>query len=562
MKENKKGLTRREFIELSAVGAATAALGTPTAFAETPKRGGTLTCGMPWMIQTPDPHRYTGPWARQASAICYEGLTTPTPVGERLRITREKGPDAVPDVLPMLAENWEIEKGGSRYIFHLKKGVKFHHGKELDSEDVKWTWERIKDPVHVCSSRKMLTEFLTSIETPDRYTVVANLDRPYGAFLKASAWSFSPILPKDSIPYGVTWGQTPSFKPPTAAPPGTGPFKLVKFQQKMEAVYERFDDYYVPGLPYLDKVIYKVIPRETPRTLALRAKNVDYASGVEANWLSQILEDRKINELITLEKEGIQLFPRISSVTLTIFLNSHAEADTPFKDERVRQALDYCIDRKKFAMALYGNLGIPMGQGFHPDISSWGYRDIKPREPDIEKAKQLLKEAGYPNGLDAELKITPVWGRNTKAAQIIQQMARRAGIRFSIKSYSGIQYWSGTRVYKYHAKIYILGGDDPQHYYYLFLHTDPAKPSNGYAPSTGVKDPIMDKLLEEQAGEIDLKKRRAAFKKVVLRCNEKAYLIPYVATIGSDGWSTKLKNFKPWEYFSPQQAFREAWLES
>jgi len=309
-------------------------------------------------------------------------------------------------------------------------------------------------------------------------------------------------------------------------------------------------------------VIYKVIPKETPRTLALRAKNVDYASGVESNWLSRILEDRKINELITLEKEGIQLFPRISSVTLTIFLNSHAEADTPFKDERVRQALDYCIDRKKFAMALYGNLGIPMGQGFHPDISSWGYRDIKPREPDIEKAKQLLKEAGYPNGLDAELKITPVWGRNTKAAQIIQQMARRAGIRFSIKSYSGIQYWSGTRVYKYHAKIYILGGDDPQHYYYLFLHTDPAKPSNGYAPSTGVKDPIMDKLLEEQAGEIDLKKRRAAFKKVVLRCNEKAYLIPYVVTIGSDGWSTKLKNFKPWEYFHPQQAFRETWLES
>ena len=138
----------------------------------------------------------------------------------------------------------------------------------------------------------------------------------------------------------------------------------------------------------------------------------------------------------------------------------------------------------------------------------------------------------------------------------------RAGIRFSIKSYSGIQYWSGTRVYKYHAKIYILGGDDPQHYYYVFLHTDPSKPSLGHAPSTGVKDPVMDKLLEEQAAETDVTKRRAAFKKVVLRCNEKAYLLPYVAGVGSNGWSTKLKNFRPWEYFMPQQAFREAWLES
>ncbi|MBW1709580.1 MAG: ABC transporter substrate-binding protein [Deltaproteobacteria bacterium] len=562
MKENKQGLTRREFLELGAAGAATAALGAPTAFAETPKRGGTLTCGMAWMIQVPDPQRYTGTWARQASALSYEGLTTPTPVGERLRITKEKGPDAVPDVLPMLAENWEIEKGGSRYIFHLKKGVKFHNGKEFDSADVKWSWERIKDPVHVCSARKMLTEFLKSIDMPDRYTIVANLDRPYGGFLKASAWCNSPLLPKDSIPYGVTWGQTPSFKPPTPAPPGTGPFKLVKFQQKLEAVYERFDDYYVPGLPYLDKVIYKVIPKATPRSLSLRAKNVDYAYGVESNWLSKVLEGRKINELITLEKEGIKLFPRINSVTFSIFLNSHDQADTPFKDERVRQALDYCIDRKQFAQALYGNLGIPMAQGFHPAISSWGYPDIKPREPNIEKARKLLKEAGYPNGLDVELKIFPAWGRMDKAAQIIQQMAGRAGFRFKINVKSGIQYWSGTRVYKYHSKIYLLGGDDPQHFYYLFLHTEAAKPSNGYAPSTGVKDPIMDKLLEEQAGEIDIKKRRAAFKKVVLYNNEKAYLLPYAAAIGSDGWTMKLKNFRPWDYFMPQQAFRETWLES
>ncbi|MBW2086773.1 MAG: ABC transporter substrate-binding protein, partial [Deltaproteobacteria bacterium] len=294
----------------------------------------------------------------------------------------------------------------------------------------------------------------------------------------------------------------------------------------------------------------------------LRAKNVDYAYGVDANWLNQVLEGRKINELITLEKEGIQLFPRLGDLTFSIFLNSHEEADTPFKDERVRQALSYCIDKKQFAQALYGNLGVPMGQGFHPDISSWGFRDIKLREPNIEKAKQLLKEAGYPNGLDVELKITPMWGRNPIAAQIIQQMAGRAGFRFTIKSLSGVQYWSGTRVYKYHSKIFLLGGDDPQHYYNRFLHTDPAKPCNGYGYATGVKDPIMDKLLEAQAGEIDIKKRRAAFKKVVLRCNEKAYLIPYVAAIGSDGWSTKLKNFKPWNYFFPQQAFRETWLES
>ncbi|MBW2063161.1 MAG: twin-arginine translocation signal domain-containing protein, partial [Deltaproteobacteria bacterium] len=222
MSKKGKDLTRREFMELSAAGAAAAIVGGPAALAAQPKRGGTAICGTGLLMQTPDPHRYAGGLMRNAGALCWEGLTQPISMAERNRIREEKGPDAVPDVQPMMAESWDIEKGGTRYIFHLKKGIKFHNGKEFGSDDVKWTWERIKDPVHIAMNRKFLTDYLESIETPDKYTVVANLSRPYGAFLIANAWCNTVILPKDCMPHGVIWGETASFKMPTPSPPGTG----------------------------------------------------------------------------------------------------------------------------------------------------------------------------------------------------------------------------------------------------------------------------------------------------------------------------------------------------
>jgi peptide/nickel transport system substrate-binding protein len=565
MDKDLKKLTRREFLELTAAGAAGAAaygLGGVPLFAATPKRGGKVVAGMGLLIQTPDPQRYTGGWARSFMGMAYEGLTQPVSMAERRRITEEKGPDAVPDVLPMLAESWDIEKGGTRFVFHLKKGVKFHHDKEFGSEDVKWSWERIQDPVHRATNRKLLTKFIESIETPDQYTVVANLSKPYGAFLQANAWCNTALLPKDCMPHGVIWGFTPTFKPPTPAPPGTGPFTVTKFQQKFEAHFEPFKDYHVPGLPYLDTVVFKVISKDIPRTIAFRAGDIDLISGIEPSWLTKVLKGQKLYEPIHIKKEKVYVYGNISSFTNSIYLNSHPvkEKGIPFRDERVRQAFDYCLDRQTIAKTLFGDLGIPMVQGFHPDLFPWGYADIKGRKPNIEKAKKLLAEAGYQNGVDVELRITPTFGRMDMMAQIVQQMAKPAGFRIKITSLVGTQYWGALRQYAFQAQVWNLAKEDPMHFYYGNLHTDPAKPYNGFAPVTGIKDPVMDELLDEVASETDFQKRKAVFKKVVMRCNEKAYIIPYLTVVGGTGWTDKLKNFKPWEYFYPSQALREAWL--
>jgi peptide/nickel transport system substrate-binding protein len=566
MSKDLKELTRREFLELTAIGAAGVAassMGVPSVFAATPKRGGTVKAGIGFLIQTPDPQRYGGGWARAHMAMLYEGLTTPTSREERIKTIEEKGVEALSDVQPMLADSWEIEKGGQRYVFHLKKGVKFHNGKEFDSGDVKWCWERIKDPVHICHARKLLTLFLESIETPDRYTIVANLDRPYGGFLMANAWPNTPILPKDCMPHGVIWGFTPTFKPPTPGPPGTGPFKLTKFQQKAEAVFEANKEYRIKGLPYLDRVIFKVISKTIPRTMAIRAKNIEFCSGVDEKWLAKVMKGKGFYEIINLEKEGLTLSAGAGAMNpYAIYLNSHDKlGNSPFKDERVRQAMDYSLDREKIVKTLYGEMGLPRGQGFDPDVSPWGFEDIGYTKPDIEKAKKLLAEAGYPNGLDLNFHFTPTWGKQDLLAQIVQQMGKAAGFRIKIIPEVGVQYWNRMTSRDYHMMHYHMGKEDPMQYYYGWFHTDPAKPWNGYAPS-GIKDTVMDILLDDVAKESDFVKRRENFKKVVQRVQEKVYILPYVSPLGANVWVKELKNFYPLKYFHTFQAFTEAWLEA
>jgi peptide/nickel transport system substrate-binding protein len=569
MRKDLKEITRREFLELAAVGTAGAAVSSlvvPSAFAATPKRGGTVKVGVSYLMHSTDPHRYSGAWADQANALAHEGLTKPVSTAERNRIIREKGPEYVPDVQPMLCDGWDTEKSGARYVFHLKKGVKFHNGKELDSGDVEWSWKRIADPVHIAGGRKMLTTFLKSIETPDRYTVVANLSQPYFAFPAANVWGRVVILPKDSIPHGVIWGVTRTSKPPGVAPPGLGPFKLVEYMQKQRMVFQPHNDYRIPGLPYLDKVIFQVISDDSARTMAVRAGDVDYIWSADSTWQRSVIKGDQEDWLlkrVELKKEGLSYFLSPGGSALTLYLNAHSEKDTPFKDERVRLALDYSIDKEKLADILFGKLAIATGQGFYPDLSPWGFANVKPRQRNIEKAKALLKEAGYPNGIDVEFKYTPTWGKNDLMAQIVQQMSKEAGFRMKLTSLVGSQYWANLRTANYHIMVYLLGGDDPMGFHYSLGHTDPAKPYNGRSASLWIKDQVLDIYLDDMASENDLQRRKAAFRKVHERFWEKAYVIPYCRTIGGPVWnSKKLKNFNPEKYNQPERAFREAWIDS
>ena len=126
----------------------------------------------------------------------------------------------------------------------------------------------------------------------------------------------------------------------------------------------------------------------------------------------------------------------------------------------------------------------------------------------------------------------------------------------------GLQYWGNLRQLTYQMFVFHVGGDDPMSRYYSYLRSDSSGADGGYAPITGVKDPVLDQMLDDMAAEIDLNKRKEKFKQVVLRVNEKAYLLPYMRFVVANGWTKKLKNFNPRKYYIIEQGFKEAWLES
>jgi peptide/nickel transport system substrate-binding protein len=246
----------------------------------------------------------------------------------------------------------------------------------------------------------------------------------------------------------------------------------------------------------------------------------------------------------------------------TIYLNAHPElGNSPFKHEKVRQAMDCAIDRDRIAKVLYGMLAIPRGQGFEPLISVWGFDDIGYTEQDIPKAKRLLAEAGFPDGVDVNFSITPTWGKQDLLAQIVQQMVAPAGFRIKIIPEKGVQYWSRLRTRDYHMLHYHMGGEDPMGFYYGWFHTDPAKPWDGFSPC-GVKDPEMDRLLDDVAREGDFKTRRELFRKVVLRVREKAYELPYLTPIGATVWNKRVMVDDPNNYFHTHQAIAFSWLNT
>lgn len=551
---------------LSSAGAVGLTLsGWTPALASTPKRGGTLRCGIERLMNGMDPHRFAQGYGLAQAGLCWEGLTKPTSLAERRRIAKEKGVEAVPDVQPMLAESWEVEKNGARYVFHLKKGVKFHNGKELDSADIEWNWKRILDPVHKSGNRLRLGPYLKTIETPDRYTVVANLKRRNSAFLLATIWHNACVIPKESIPWGVVWGQTPTFKPKEVAPPGTGPFKTVEYSNRVQAVLERFDGFHEQGLPYLDKIIFKVIGQAQPRTMALRAGNLDYVYLPDVPWLKSVTAGKELDRPIHLKNDGLVVWPFQSGFTYVFYMNMHPEKDTPFKDVRVRQALDLCLDRDVIAKAIMGHLGEPMGQGFHPDLFTWGYDDIKPKKPDIEKAKKLLKEAGYPNGLDVDFMLVSGRGGSDKLGQIAQQMAKPAGIRIKLNPLKGVQVSHKTRTWDYDMRFGGCCRLDPSDDYYRRFHTDKRKKNpKGYSFMHGLLDPKLDKMLDDVVAEVDTKKKRALFRKVVDYTNENSHIIFIYTDHWAAAWTDKLRNYKPWEYGYLQReiGLKEAWLES
>jgi ABC-type transport system substrate-binding protein len=333
------------------------------AAAQEPRRGGTLRIAWEADITGLDPHTSSGLQAQWMVGNIYNSL-----------VTIDKDLNYIPE----LAESWDVKDNGKTYIFHLRKGVKFHDDTDFDAEAVKFNFLRISgrlDPEEKPFAAPFFTA-VESVEPIDTHTVQFNLKAPSYTLIPALAVyrvGFLQVSPTAYKKHGK--------KEIHLHPTGTGPFKFARWEQNSIIVLEKNPNYFKKGLPYLDRLEFRVMKEAVTRATALRAGEVDFVTVFPREHADRIAKDPKI-----------RLHRGADTSHVFIPFNNQRK---PFDNPNVRIALmGYGINREpiaKTALLGYGQplwSGIPEGAKDHVD-----FPEMYPYNP--EKAKAMLKEAGF-----------------------------------------------------------------------------------------------------------------------------------------------------------------------
>lgn len=305
-------------------------------------------------------------------------------------------------VQPNLADSWTISDDGTVYTFKLHPGVKFQDGTAFDAGDVKYTLDRDRAADSV-NSQKQLFAHIKSVDVVDPTTVKITLDQPQGGFLYSMGRGEAVIVAPESEPSNKE------------KPIGTGPFKFDHWAKGSEITLVKNPDYWGTP-PSLDKVTFRFIPDAAAQTAALLAGDVQAFPNVATEAVAQLKSDPRLKiEVGTTEGETI------------LAINN---AKPPFDKLKVRQAISYALDRKEIIDGAQDGYGTPIGSHFSP--ADPGYVDLTGVYPhDPKKAKELLKEAGFPDGFKATLKLPPTpYARN--GGQIVAAELRKVGIDLQI----------------------------------------------------------------------------------------------------------------------------------
>jgi peptide/nickel transport system substrate-binding protein len=321
-------------------------------------------------------------------ANIFEGLTRIGPGGE---------------VLPALAESWDVSDDGTVYTFRLHEGVTFHDGSAFDAEDVKFSLERAMAEDSV-NAQKQLFAAIDTVEVVDPATVRVTLKHPQGGFL-----------------YNMGWGDAVIVAPESAdgnkeRPIGTGPFRFQNWAKGSSVTLVKNPDYWGEAVA-LERIEFRFIPDAAASVTALLSGDVHAFPNFQAgDALPQIEADPRFKVVIgATEGETI------------LAMNN---GKSPFDDIRVRQAISHALNRDEIILGATAGNGIPIGSHFSP--ANPAYVDLNGMYPqDVEKAKALLAEAGHPDGFSATLKLPPPpYAR--QGGEIVASQLREVGIELEI----------------------------------------------------------------------------------------------------------------------------------
>jgi peptide/nickel transport system substrate-binding protein len=326
------------------------------------------------------------------------------------RLVRE---DAQNRPVPDLAVSWEPDESATRWTFKLREGITFHDGRPFTAKDVVYTMRFVVDPELESPGASVLTIVDTEqIETPDDQTVIFNLTQPHADFPLLLLHYACYIIPEGS---GETIGTTGI---------GTGAFKLQEFAPEGKTVVVANEDYYA-GPPKLASIEIVGIADSESRAAALLADQIDY-DDIGFEFVEQI---RRNQNYVVQEIAGGDWLTLVMRVS-----------EPPFDDERVRMALKLVVDREAMVQQVLQGYGQPAYD--HPVWPGDPYYLKIERERDIERARALLAEAGYPDGLDVTLYTSDSLLGMVSLAVAYKEQAEPAGIRVEIQQVSADGYWN------------------------------------------------------------------------------------------------------------------------
>jgi len=418
--------------------------------------------------------------------------------------------------LPELATSWDFSQDGKQLTFKLRQGINFHDGTPFNAEAAKWNLDRLLDPKEATQAYQFFTD-LQSVAVVDPYTVRLTLKGPSSVILGALAYKGGFMLsPTAFKTYGEDYNQHPS---------GTGPFKFVEWVPANRCVVTRNENYWEKdengeSLPYLDKITFRQITDDSVRIVELQTGNAQMVVRVPAESMDIIRQDA-----------DLELVKSPTATTYRLYLNMRRP---PFNNLKLRQALNYAFDREAMAES------ITPGQGeVNPFLIlpvERYYSTYNPYNYDPAKAKKLLAEAGYPNGLDVEFMMI-AREPDVTIAPVVQAYLQEIGIKTEIQPLDRLIYIDKAKNGDFHMSMAQITLPLPS----IYLTMTQQIHSNGPINRAAWKNPEFDATLEELAVTFDVAKQDELIKKAQKICLDDAGQTFLFTRNGYDGWRKTVK---------------------
>lgn len=311
-------------------------------------------------------------------------------------------------IQPLLAESVEPNEDGTVFTLHLRKDVKFHDGTDFDANAVKVNLERVLDKSNALARYNQFSR-IQAIDVVEPHVVRITLSEPFSPFINALAHPSAMMISPAAL---EKWGKDITFHPV-----GTGPFKFVEWKPAESLKMEKFDGYWQDGYPKVDSLTFRTVNDNNTRAAVLQTGEVDVAYPVPYEQAKRLQSSDKLEVVAA---------PSIIARYLSMNVQHK-----PFDDVRVRQAINYAINKEALAKVAFSGYAFP-SQGVVPKGVAYAHK-IDPWPYDPAKAKELLKEAGYADGFSTTLWSAYNDGTAAKAVQFLQQQLAQVGIKASVE---------------------------------------------------------------------------------------------------------------------------------